>query len=64
MLRSYPPGVRTIRIKSSGRDLQFWAGFYGPKIAGSSLKIQMESSPPPTQPFEHDGEEFQDEPSN
>uniref|UniRef100_A0AC34GES4 FBA domain-containing protein n=1 Tax=Panagrolaimus sp. ES5 TaxID=591445 RepID=A0AC34GES4_9BILA len=34
-IRAYPPGVRYIRVTSSGQDTQFWEGHYGVKIAGS-----------------------------
>ena len=44
VIKSYPPGVRIIRLYSSGKDLQFWAGHYGPKIAGSSFMIRMENT--------------------
>uniref|UniRef100_A0AC35G8D6 F-box domain-containing protein n=1 Tax=Panagrolaimus sp. PS1159 TaxID=55785 RepID=A0AC35G8D6_9BILA len=55
VMQSYPPGARSIRILSSGRDLQFWNGHYGPKMAGCQLMIKMEETPPPTQPFELGG---------
>uniref|UniRef100_A0A7E4ZX63 FBA domain-containing protein n=1 Tax=Panagrellus redivivus TaxID=6233 RepID=A0A7E4ZX63_PANRE len=42
----YPAGVRRVHIESGGKDTQFWAGFYGPKIAGSSLVIGFEASNP------------------
>lgn len=47
-LKSYPRGCRTLRVYSSGRDTQFWAGNYGVKIAGSQLIVRLESSPPST----------------
>lgn len=46
ILKSYPSGGRMLRVYSAGRDTQFWAGFYGTKIAGSQLIISMENSPP------------------
>ena len=49
-MKSYPPGARTIRVMSSGKDLQFWKGHYGPKMAGCQFMIKMEESPPPSQP--------------
>ena len=60
VMKSYPEGARFIRVLSSGRDLQFWAGHYGPKIAGSSFMIKMEETPPSTRPPELG--EFQDAP--
>uniref|UniRef100_A0A914XW10 FBA domain-containing protein n=1 Tax=Panagrolaimus superbus TaxID=310955 RepID=A0A914XW10_9BILA len=37
----YPPGVRFIRVTSSGKDTQFWEGHYGIKIAGSELLVKL-----------------------
>jgi hypothetical protein len=39
-MKSYPSGARSFRVLSSGRDLQFWAGHYGPKMAGCQFMIK------------------------
>uniref|UniRef100_A0AC34G0G0 FBA domain-containing protein n=1 Tax=Panagrolaimus sp. ES5 TaxID=591445 RepID=A0AC34G0G0_9BILA len=57
VMESYPPGARSIRVLSSGRDLQFWAGYYGPKMAGCQLMIKMEETPLPIQPLVLGGEQ-------
>uniref|UniRef100_A0AC35EZK7 FBA domain-containing protein n=1 Tax=Panagrolaimus sp. PS1159 TaxID=55785 RepID=A0AC35EZK7_9BILA len=48
-MQSYPPGARSIRVLSSGRDLEYWQGHYGPKMAGSQLIIKMDETPLPAQ---------------
>uniref|UniRef100_A0A914Q2E3 FBA domain-containing protein n=1 Tax=Panagrolaimus davidi TaxID=227884 RepID=A0A914Q2E3_9BILA len=45
-IQSYPSETRYIRIESSGKDTQFWAGHYGVKIAESELKIHFDDIPP------------------
>lgn len=37
--RNYGKGLRRIQILHMGRDTQFWAGFYGTKMARTSLKV-------------------------
>ncbi|XP_013395682.1 F-box only protein 6 isoform X2 [Lingula anatina] len=39
--QNYPPGVRYIWYQHSGKDLQFWAGHYGPKLGGSTVRFQF-----------------------
>lgn len=38
---SYPEGVRYIQLMHGGKDLQFWAGHYGPKITGTSVVLKL-----------------------
>lgn len=38
--RNYGPGLRQIRFEHGGRDLQFWAGHYGSKMAGAGVYIK------------------------
>uniref|UniRef100_A0AC34F5M3 FBA domain-containing protein n=1 Tax=Panagrolaimus sp. ES5 TaxID=591445 RepID=A0AC34F5M3_9BILA len=40
-IRAYSPGVRYIRVTSSGQDTQYWEGHYGVKIAGSELLVKI-----------------------
>lgn len=35
----YPPGVRYIIFQHGGKDTQFWAGWYGPRVTNSSIVI-------------------------
>ncbi|ELK28002.1 PREDICTED: F-box only protein 6 [Myotis davidii] len=35
----YPPGVRYILFQHGGKDTQFWAGWYGPRVTNSSIII-------------------------
>ncbi|TEA33510.1 hypothetical protein DBR06_SOUSAS3910061 [Sousa chinensis] len=35
----YPPGVRHILFQHGGKDTQFWAGWYGPRVTNSSIVI-------------------------
>uniref|UniRef100_F7F4J2 F-box protein 44 n=1 Tax=Monodelphis domestica TaxID=13616 RepID=F7F4J2_MONDO len=39
---NYPPRVRFIQFQHGGKDTQFWAGWYGPKITNSSITIGPE----------------------
>lgn len=41
---NYPEGVRYIRFKHFGRDTQFWAGYYGAKMAGGIVRIPPEQT--------------------
>ncbi|XP_077619926.1 F-box only protein 6 isoform X3 [Crocuta crocuta] len=47
----YPPGVRHILFQHGGKDTQFWAGWYGPRVTNSSIIIspKMTGSRPPAQ---------------
>ncbi|XP_047497677.1 F-box only protein 6-like isoform X2 [Penaeus chinensis] len=38
-ITDYPEGLSRISYSSFGKDLQFWAGFYGSKTTGSTLKL-------------------------
>lgn len=35
----YPPGVRHIVFQHGGKDTQYWAGWYGPRVTNSSIII-------------------------
>ena len=35
----YPPGVRYIYFEDYGRDTSYWAGHYGAKLAGATVKF-------------------------
>ncbi|XP_066231168.1 F-box only protein 6-like [Saccopteryx leptura] len=35
----YPPGVRYILFRHGGKDTQYWAGWYGPRVTNSSIVI-------------------------
>ncbi|KAG9481901.1 hypothetical protein GDO78_010893 [Eleutherodactylus coqui] len=37
--RDYGPGVRYIYFEHGGRDIQFWAGWYGIRVTNSSVTI-------------------------
>ena len=37
--RDYPSGVRYIQFKDFGKDTKYWAGFYGAKLAGATVKF-------------------------
>lgn len=39
---NYGPGVRYVLFQSYGKDRQFWAGHYGPKMAGASLMLKFD----------------------
>lgn len=38
----YPPGIRYVLFEHSGRDLQFWAGHYGAKMAKASIVVSFD----------------------
>ncbi|KAK8764354.1 hypothetical protein V5799_033042 [Amblyomma americanum] len=40
VFRDYPAGVRFVQFKHSGNDTQFWAGHYGPKMAGGVIRVR------------------------
>lgn len=40
----YPPGVRHILFQHGGKDTQFWAGWYGPRVTNSSIVISPKTS--------------------
>ncbi|KAI4536930.1 hypothetical protein MG293_013133 [Ovis ammon polii] len=46
----YPPGVRHIFFQHGGKDTQFWAGWYGPRVTNSSVVIshRVTRNPPHT----------------
>ncbi|KAI5139366.1 F-box only protein 6 [Manis pentadactyla] len=46
----YPPGVRHILFQHGGKDTQFWAGWYGPRVTNSSIIVShtMTRSPAPS----------------
>ncbi|XP_054995297.1 F-box only protein 6-like [Sorex araneus] len=35
----YPPGVRHVLFQHGGRDTQYWAGWYGPRVTNSSVTV-------------------------
>ncbi|XP_013791526.1 F-box only protein 44-like [Limulus polyphemus] len=37
LFEHYPPGVRYIQFRHSGKDTQFWAGHYGSKMCGAKV---------------------------
>ncbi|XP_076331848.1 F-box only protein 44-like isoform X3 [Tachypleus tridentatus] len=37
LFEHYPPGVRYIQFRHSGKDMQFWAGHYGSKMCGARV---------------------------
>ncbi|XP_028920323.1 F-box only protein 6 [Ornithorhynchus anatinus] len=39
---NYPAGVRYIRFQHGGKDTQFWAGWYGPRVTNSSITVEPE----------------------
>ena len=39
--RNYDEGVKKIRIEHGGKDLSFWSGHYGCKIAGSCIILEL-----------------------
>ncbi|XP_077881408.1 F-box only protein 6 isoform X1 [Ictidomys tridecemlineatus] len=43
----YPPGVRHILFQHGGKDTQFWAGWYGPRVTNSSIIISPKTSRSP-----------------
>lgn len=42
---NYPKGVVIVNFNHGGKDTQYWAGHYGPKMTGASVTISL---PPPT----------------
>jgi len=38
---NYPDGVRFVKLYHGGMDSKFWAGHYGVKLTGSSIKINF-----------------------
>lgn len=38
----YKSGQRYLHFEDSGRDKRFWAGWYGAKITGASIKLVLE----------------------
>lgn len=44
----YPSGVRYVRFVHTGRDTQFWSGYYGTKMAGGSVRVSGKLSLPGT----------------
>ncbi|XP_036598972.1 F-box only protein 6-like [Trichosurus vulpecula] len=48
---NYPPGVRHIRFQHGGKDTQYWAGWYGPRVTNSSITIgpEVTRKPSPTE---------------
>ncbi|XP_032833184.1 F-box only protein 6-like [Petromyzon marinus] len=41
VFRDYGPGVRYLRFEHSGKDTQFWAGWYGARMTNSSVTVGM-----------------------
>jgi F-box protein 6 len=41
IIRDYCVGVRYIRFEHSGKDAQFWAGHYGPKMTLGSVRLHL-----------------------
>ncbi|KAK2851718.1 hypothetical protein Q5P01_007994 [Channa striata] len=39
VFQNYGPGVRYIRFTHGGKDIQFWAGWYGIRLTDSSVEI-------------------------
>lgn len=39
VFRDYPKGVRFVKFWHYGSDTQFWAGHYGAKMAGGSIRV-------------------------
>ena len=46
--RNYGVGVRYVKFEHDGQDTQFWAGHYGSKITGSTVKLINEYQPQTT----------------
>ncbi|XP_016073386.1 PREDICTED: F-box only protein 6 [Miniopterus natalensis] len=44
----YPPGVRHVFFQHGGKDTQFWAGWYGPRVTNSSIIISPKMTRNPT----------------
>ncbi|XP_014669191.1 PREDICTED: F-box only protein 17-like [Priapulus caudatus] len=43
IFREYGPGVRYVAFIDYGKDTQFWAGHYGAKMQGATVKFHFES---------------------
>lgn len=41
----YPSGMRHLTMQNEGKDGQFWAGFYGPKVANIQIQVIMPETP-------------------
>lgn len=41
--RDYPSGVRYIKFTDFGQDTKYWAGFYGAKLAGATVKFLLQA---------------------
>lgn len=46
VIKDYPSGVNRIVFQHEGRDLQFWKGHYGSKMAGGVVKLLFDSIQP------------------
>lgn len=57
----YPPGVRYVHFQHGGKDTQYWAGWYGPRVTNSSViispKMTRNPAPATTQPETTQGQE-------
>ncbi|XP_032217607.1 LOW QUALITY PROTEIN: F-box only protein 6 [Mustela erminea] len=57
----YPSGVRHILFQHGGKDTQFWAGWYGPRVTNSSIiitpKMTRDRGPSTAQPETLQGQE-------
>lgn len=42
----YPPGVRHVFFQHGGKDTQFWAGWYGPRVTNSSVIVSCKTRNP------------------
>lgn len=42
VFRGYPSGVRYVHFKDCGKDTARWAGFYGAKLSGATVKFLLE----------------------
>ena len=38
---NYGPHVKYVEFEHSGKDTQFWAGYYGSKMAGGVVKVAL-----------------------
>lgn len=41
----YPSGMRHLTVLNEGKDGQYWAGFYGPKVANIQVQVVMPEIP-------------------
>uniref|UniRef100_A0A8R1DEN9 FBA domain-containing protein n=1 Tax=Caenorhabditis japonica TaxID=281687 RepID=A0A8R1DEN9_CAEJA len=62
---NYPSGMRHLTVLNTGKDDQFWQGFYGPKIANIEIKVILPEMPV-VRPLQEDTERKRedDEPHN